>query len=197
MLFIEARRVTAKDEVLIVLGVSVMFNDMVLPFLTGLWGRRLCWAALAITGLLFLTTLIKTPLTWYSDSKLAEAQVVTDVPIQKVQSSDLIQKIPEWHLFGNAARPADTSILPVTSLQLRLIGVVQAVPDNKSSVIISEANQAGKVYLVGDRLPVGVKIDAITEDGVILENAGRLEKLPLQREPISFQRMPNKLLRED
>ena len=98
-------------------------------------------------------------------------------------------------MFGNAAK-TDTSILPITSLQLRLIGIVHAVPENKSSVMISEANQIGKVYLVGDTLPVGVKVDAITEDGVILENAGRLEKLPLQRMPISFQRMPDKLLRE-
>lgn len=175
----------------------MMFNDIALPFLTGLWGRRLCWVALAIACLLFLATLIKTPLTWYSDSKLTKAQAIaTVVPLQQVQSSDLIQHIPEWHLFGSSAKSADTSILPVTSLQLSLIGIVQAVPNNKSSVIISEANQAGKVYLVGDTLPVGVKVDAITEDGVILENAGRLEKLPLQRQPLSFQRMPDKLLRE-
>jgi|SRR5580700_7863833 type II secretory pathway component PulC len=171
-----------------------MFNDIVLPFLTGLWGRRLCWVALTIACLLFFTTLIKTPLTWYSDNKLTKTQtIVTDLP-RSVQSSDLIRKIPEWHLFGNAAKPTDT--LPITSLQLRLIGIVHAVPENKSSVMISEANQVGKVYLVGDMLPVGVKVDAITKDGVILENAGRLEKLPLQRQPLSFQRMPDKLLRE-
>lgn len=173
-----------------------MFNDMVLPFLTGVWGRRLCWVLLAIVCLLFLTTLIKTPLTWYSDNKLTKTQaIVTDLP-HSVQGPDLIQQIPAWHLFGNAAKPTDTSILPITSLQLRLIGIVHAVPENKSSVMISEANQVGKVYLVGDMLPVGVKVDAITEDGVILENAGRLEKLPLQRQPLSFQQMPNELLGE-
>ncbi len=171
----------------------MMFNNIVSPFLTGLWGRRLCWAALTIVCLLFLVTIIQTPLTWYSDSKLTKAQaIIMDLP-HPAQSSDLIQQIPEWHLFGNAAKSADTSILPVTSLQLRLIGVVRAVPDHKSSVIISEANQVGKVYLVGDTLPIGVKVDAITEDGVILENAGRLEKLPLQRQPLSFQEMPDKL----
>lgn len=174
----------------------MMFNDIELPFLTGVWGRRLCWVALAVACLLFLTALIKAPLTWYSDSTLTKAEViVTELP-RSVQSSDLIREIPAWHLFGNAAKSTDTSILPITSLQLRLIGIVHAVPESKSSVMISEANQVGKVYLVGDTLPVGVKVDAITEDGVILENAGRLEKLPLQRQPLSFQQMPNGLLGE-
>lgn len=173
-----------------------MFNDRILPFLTSVWGQRLSWGMLTLVSLLFLNTLIKSPLSWYSDNKLGKAKVVAmELPSLPTQSSDLIQQIPAWHLFGNAAK-SDTSVLPITSLQLRLIGIVHAVPENKSSVMISEANQVGKVYLVGDMLPVGVKVDAITEDGVILENAGRLEKLPLQRQPLSFQRMPDKLLRE-
>ena len=176
-----------------------MLDEMIFPLLTSQWGRRLCWGALAAVCLLLLVTLIKMPLTWYADNKLSKVPVVAtiDLPVLQVQSSDLIQQIPSWHLFGNAAKPADTSFLPITSLQLRLIGIVQAYPENKSSVIISEAGQPGKVYLVGDMLPVGVKVDAITGDGVILENAGHLEKLPLQRQSLSFQGMPKALLHED
>jgi type II secretory pathway component PulC len=174
-----------------------MLDEIVLPFLTGPWGRRLCWGALTLACLLFLISLVKTPLNWYSDSKLIRSEVVAELPVLQIQSADLIREIPSWHLFGNSAKPTDTTYMPITSLQLRLIGVVQAIPNNKSSVIISESGQVGKVYLVGDMLPVGVKIDAITGDGVILENAGRLEKLPLQRQPLSFQGMPKKLLRED
>lgn len=166
-----------------------------LPFLTSPWGRRLCWTMFAISSLLFLTTLIKVPLTWYADIRLIQAQplAAAALPIHQEKRPDLIQQIPEWHLFGSSAKSTDTTTLPITSLQLRLIGVVQAIPHKKSSVIISEANQSGKIYLVGDTLPVGVKVNAITEDGVILENAGRLEKLPLQRQPLSFQGMPKKL----
>lgn len=176
-----------------------MLEDKLLPFLTSPWGRRFCWGTFIALCLLFVMTLVKTPLTWYADSKLGKAEQVkvVDLPIQAVQSADLIQQIPDWHLFGNAEKPADTSILPITSLQLRLIGLVQAMPETQSSVIISEAGQPGKVYLLGDVLPMGVKVDAIHEDGVILENAGRLEKLPLQRQSLSFQGMPKPLLRED
>lgn len=177
----------------------MMFDGIVLPFLTSLWGRRLCWCALLVVSLLFLWALIKTPLTWYSDIKLvkAEATIVAELPSSHDESPNLIQQIPNWHLFGSSAKVKDTTILPITSLQLRLVGVVRSIPENLSSVIISEASQAGKVYFVGDMLPVGVKVNAITEDGVILENAGRLEKLPLQRQPLSFQGMPKKLLREE
>lgn len=176
-----------------------MLDEMILPLFTSSWGRRLGWGVLAAVCLLLLVTLIKMPLTWYADNKLGKAPVIAaiDLPVLQVQSSDLIKQVPGWHLFGNAAKSADTSYLPVTSLQLRLIGIVQAYPENKSSVIISEAGQPGKVYLVGDTLPVGVKIDAITGDGVILQNAGHLEKLPLQRQTLSFQGMPKALLHED
>lgn len=175
-----------------------MMEEFVIPFLTGLWGRRLCWAALIVACLLLLMVLIKTPLTWYADSKLINiATNTTELPLAQTQSSSLIQELPNWHLFGNAAKPTDTSILPITSLQLSLIGVVHAVPENKSSVMISEAGKIGKVYLVGDMLPMGVKVGAIIADGVILENAGRMEKLPLQRQPLSFQGMPKKLLHDE
>lgn len=168
-----------------------MLDEMIVPFLTSLWGRRLCWIALGMIGLLLLVTLIKTPFVWYSDSQLIKSSIKTTELPRQTQSLDLIQEIPTWHLFGSSAK--DTSILPITSLQLRLIGIVKAVPENKSSVIISEAGQIGKVYLIGNTLPIGVKVDAIIEDGVILENAGRLEKLPLQRQPLSFQGMPRGL----
>ena len=87
-----------------------------------------------------------------------------------------------------------SAILPVTSLQIRLIGVIKSTPDTFSRVIISESNQPGKIYSVGDSLPSsGVKIYAITAEGVILDNSGRLEKLPLQRTPLMFQGMPKSL----
>src|SRR3990167_3118245 len=141
-----------------------MLDEMILPLFNHPWGRRLCWGVFAIVCLLFTVTLIKIPLTWYTDSKLSKAPAVAaiDLPVLQVQSSDLIQQVPGWHLFGNAEKTADTSFLPITSLQLRLIGIVQAYPESKSSVIISEAGQPGKVYLVCDMLPVGVKVDAIT-----------------------------------
>jgi type II secretory pathway component PulC len=107
-------------------------------------------------------------------------------------ATGLITKIPEQHLFGTAVK-INTSDLPITSLQLQLIGVIAAKPDNLSRIIISSAGGSGKVYKIGDALGA-IRVNAITPSGVILENNGRLEKLPLQREMLSFQVTPKKLL---
>lgn len=174
-----------------------MFENFITSLMMSAWGKRLPLIALVVTSLLLFSAMIQTPLNWHSDIKLTKAKSVIEVIPASSQTPDYVKQIPEWHLFGNATKVDDTTVLPVTSLQLRLIGIVQSIPEKYSSVIVSEANQAGKVYLVGDVLPVGVKVNAIIEDGVILENAGRLEKLPLQRQPLSFQGLPKKLLRDE
>jgi type II secretory pathway component PulC len=172
-----------------------MFNNITIVLLAGPWKQRMGWIALCVISLLFLFTLIRTPLNWYSDVRLVKAQpMVPEMPTYKDNYLELIQQIPNWHIFGHLEK--DTTILPITSLHIRLIGIVSAIPKKQSSVLISEASQPGKVYVVGDTLPVGVKVNAIMEDGVILENAGRLEKLPLQRQPLSFQGRPKSILHE-
>lgn len=176
-----------------------MLEDTITPLFSTQWGRRAGWAALVVMSLIVVITLIKMSLSWHADVALTRGQVDTssNTSVYSDQSAELIAQIPGWHLFGNVTAVEQTASLPITSLQLRLIGVVHVIPENLSRVIISEAGQAGKVYQTGDNLPAGVRVNAITQDGVILENSGRLEKLPLQRQQLSFQGMPKKLLREE
>ncbi|EKD73605.1 MAG: hypothetical protein ACD_45C00253G0003 [uncultured bacterium] len=173
-----------------------MMDELLSPLLTTIWGRRAGLCALIGMSFLLFITLLMTVFSWWSDSRLAQLAVKqnkNDVGLSH-QLATLIADIPNWHLLGFSA---EADFLPITSLQIRLVGVIKATPDHLSRVMISELNQPGKLYQVGDTLPSsGVKIYAITQDGVILENSGRLEKLSLQRTPLQFQGMPKSLLGE-
>lgn len=173
-----------------------MFDELLSPLLTTVWGRRAGLSLLVIMLILVLVTVIQTVVTWHSDDRLAHSYAKPKGHFlqENDQLSKLIIQLPEWHLFGKYGVVEQSAILPVTSLQIRLVGVIKSTPEKYSRVIISESNQPGKVYSVGDTLPSsGVKIYAITEEGVVLNNSGRLEKLPLQRTPLQFQGMPKSL----
>lgn len=174
-----------------------LFDGVFSPLLTTEAGKRLGWVCLILMGLLTVITFVSTPFYWYKDVQLANGPTGISPPtIERAEGDVLSKKLPDWHLFGLGAEQ-QTSIMPITSLQLHLVGVIKAAQDSQSQVIISEANQPGKMYQVGDRLGSGVKIYAITNDGVILQNGERLEKLPLQRSALMFQGMPKKLLPEE
>ena len=167
------------------------FEELLTPIYSTVWGR---WASLVVLfslSILVVITLVRMPMTWREDFVLAHEQKKS-IPTNAIstnQSSDLSSQIPNWHLFGTAAK-AD-AFLPITSLQLRLIGVIHDSGEQLSRVMISEAGQPGKVYKVGDQFS-GVKVNAIAPDGVILENGGQLEKLPLQRQELEFRGRPKK-----
>ncbi len=141
-------------------------------------------SVLIIIGMLFL-------LVWAIFFVVAE--VYQDIFILKtkknissfsIMDTASLSDLSSTHLFG------DASNLPITSLQLRLLGVIKSDSDENSKVIISEANQPGKVYSKGKMLPSGVIVYDISNEGVILKNNGRFEKLPLARSPLLFQDAP-------
>src|SRR5436190_6094766 len=161
-----------------------MVEELLSPLLTTIWGRRAGLLLTIVMSLLVFVTLVNMVVSWHSDFKLTRSS--TDTTHIRVETSNQLNKqiaeIPERHLFGKYGVIEQSALLPVTSLQIRLVGVIKSAPENFSRVIISESNQSGKLYKEGDILPsTGVKIYAITQDGVILNNSGRLEKLPLQR----------------
>lgn len=105
------------------------------------------------------------------------------------QLSDTVLAIPDEHLFGSSK----LGNMPITNLQLRVTGIVKVDAEQMgaySKAYISIAGQASKIYQIGDTLPYGVKVYDITSDAVILENDGRLEKLPLPREQLKFKPKP-------
>jgi type II secretory pathway component PulC len=172
------------------MGIS-MLEEITAPLLSTDWGRRGIIAALIIFSLLLVMTLIKMPLTWHNDYVLAHTQPAAKAaPLSTSSTTMLMMQIPDHHLFG----AGQTDHLPVTSLELRLVGIVQAEPESASRVIISESGRPGKIYQAGDSLLSGIRIKTVLSDGVILENGGRMEKLPLSRPPLTFQGKPRNLL---
>lgn len=173
-----------------------MFDELLSPLLTTTWGRRTSLGAMILMAVLIFATFIDMIMTWRSDFNITQT-----APNSMSHNNDtinetakLIALIPERHLFGKYGIVEEASLLPVTSLQIHLVGVIKANPAKLSRVIISESSAPAKVYQVGDKLPsTGVKIYAITPDGVILDNSGRLEKLPLLRTQLEFQGMPKPL----
>ncbi len=176
-----------------------MVEEILSPLFTTEWGRRAGLGVVIIAGFLLFITIIQSLFTWHADFILSRSATVSSAANKHNENDvgQLIAHIPDRHLFGRQGIVEKGDVLPITSLQLHLMGVIKAVPETLSRVIISEHGQPGKVYQIGDTLPSGVTIEAITKDGVILENGGRLEKLPLPRLPLNFQGMPKSLISKD
>lgn len=139
----------------------------------------------AATAALAVLTLFMALWQWHNDWALAQQSFTQTAPV--VSNTDMIARLPEDHLFGKAF---STGNMPITNLQLRITGIVKVNNEQGNSVskaYISIEGQPSKIYQVGDSLPYGVKVYEITNDSVILENNGHLEKLPLPREKLQFR----------
>lgn len=146
---------------------------------------------LVLTFLILIAmTFAKTIMQWHQDFSKPEV-ITTSVEVADNTSINLIAELPNRHLFGQALAADD--FLPVTSLQLHLTGIIRDDNVHKSQAIIAAANEAGKIYAVGDELTSGIKIYAINDDGIVLEHSGHLEKLPLVRNQLTFQDPPKSL----
>ncbi len=169
-------------------------EEMIAPLFSTEWGRKASWGALVLFSILCVAAVTHTFTHWYQDCIITRVSAVSmKQNMAEDHVAQWIAQIPEEHLFGKLG-VTDGEAVPITSLQLRLVGVINSGEESSSRVIISEAGQPGKVYSVGDSLPSGITVNAITDDGVILENDGHMEKLPLQRSQLSFQGMPKPLL---
>lgn len=171
-----------------------MLDDILAPLFNTDWGQRLGWTLMICMLLLCVWLIVNSFITWHGDYVLTHPSNKTEVfnlPTNAV--TKLIAEIPEEHIFGKYNQ-VESATLPITSLQLQLVGVIKSEPEKFSRVIISEGSKPGKVYQVGDEVSPDVKVNAIASDGVILENGGRLEKLPLQRAPLLFRGPPKSFL---
>jgi type II secretory pathway component PulC len=147
-----------------------------------------------LVAVLLLYTLIQTLGQWRHDWSLAHQTIPVPVSVAPDKTAEMITALPEAHLFGLHTGLSKLGDIPITSLELRITGIVKIATEQNntlSKALISIAGQPSKIYQVGDRLPMGVKVYAITPDAVVLENDSRLEKLPLPRKKVEF-RAPSK-----
>jgi type II secretory pathway component PulC len=166
-------------------------DEMMQPLIDTSWGKRLSPIILLFFILCIMFSFFRMILQWQDDLHLIHQQPKTMVLLHHKEDVQPILAIPEEHLFGEGLTSAR---LPITSLGVRLLGVIETGEPHESTVIIAEGDHIGKVYHVGDSLLSNIKIHSIVSDGVILENAGHLEKLPLTRSFLSFQGMPKSLI---
>jgi hypothetical protein len=134
-----------------------------------------------IIGMTFIACLSQ----WRDDWRLTHQTVASAEQLTN-KTTQMIAAIPGNHIFG---KPAGGKI-PISSLELRVTGIVKVENEQGKEVskaYISQAGQAAKIYQVGDKVTEGVKIHSIDADTVILDNGGELEKLPLPREPLEFK----------
>lgn len=123
---------------------------------------------------------------WRNDWILVHENSAKLPVIAKNDTNELIASIPDNHIFGKAM-----SQMPVTNLQMHVTGIVKmSGHSGTSKAYISVEGQPGKIYQEGDDLPNGVSINSISDDAVILDIEGRLEKLPLPREKLQFKSRP-------
>lgn len=94
--------------------------------------------------------------------------------------------IARWKLFGEAGVAIDLAALaanaPETALKLTLRGTLNLEDQDQGIAIISDESGRHARYQVGDALPGGARLSAISAGRVLLERNGQTEGLSLPRE---------------
>jgi len=88
-------------------------------------------------------------------------------------------------LFGQAEVSPGTgnaADAPPTSMALVLTGVIANTDPKTGIAILGESAPTAKVYMVGDTVPGGARLDSVFPDRVVLERAGALESLLLPQQ---------------
>jgi general secretion pathway protein C len=93
--------------------------------------------------------------------------------------------ISAWHLFGRleVGRPVEASpvALPVTPLNLKLVGVFFVEQGDQALALIAEEGNLERGYRIGAPLPGGALLERIQRDHVIVSRNGRQELLNLPK----------------
>lgn len=147
------------------------------PFFSSKRGEQAGLAAILVLLLFIALPLINTWLTIRTTHR-----TVTPAPPLTFAS---IQNIPGWHLFGKAS---DEKNIPLTTLNLQLLGIFYQPDQSAGAVIISDAGQPGKLYKVGDNIPQGASLVKILRYSILLNNNGRVERLLLPFKKLPLQK---------
>lgn len=116
-----------------------------------------------------------------SETKTTIAQTIT--PTRISTEPILITQLVEAHFFGQrdqktdkaaSTKPVDT---PETRLRLKLHGVFAHSNHEQSRALIAEQDKSAKYYRLGDSLPGGATLDAVSGEYVTLNRGGVLETL--------------------
>lgn len=82
------------------------------------------------------------------------------------------------YLFGRGAPPSQADA-PITSMQLKLTGVVADIDEQRGFAMIGTSTSDQRLYRVGEAIPGGARLHAVYVDRVLLDRSGAIEALPL------------------
>lgn len=91
-------------------------------------------------------------------------------------------------LFGEYVPSSlDAAGVRQSMLDLKVVGVLFAVNEKDSQVLLQKPNGQEQFFRVGDTLSDGSTIKRITTEGVLVLRAGELERLSLPKEELQFR----------
>ena len=100
-----------------------------------------------------------------------------------VTSAEPGVSISKWHLFGNGAQPqAMLRNAPTTTLNLSLRGTLADADPHSGIAVIADAQGIERAWRVGEEISVGVTLDEVHADRVVLKHDGVQEVLALARD---------------
>ncbi len=83
--------------------------------------------------------------------------------------------------------------IPTTILNLRLVGILKATPNQASQAVIDMGNRNEQVYRLNDLLPGHAKIIRIFNNSILILRNGQVERLSLPKHRIIFGQRPTPL----
>src|SRR5690348_16091049 len=134
------------------MNVNVMMVNINLP-------QRAILGIGASLAALVCITFIYSIWQWHADWVLAHQTTAAPTVAATDQTAEMIAAIPDEHLFGKNL--SNSGSVPITSLQLRVTGIVKVedeAGDKVSKAYISMSGQPSKIFQAGDMLPYGVKV---------------------------------------
>lgn len=146
--------------------------------------RYLPWLINTLLVIFLINTIVTVTLRWMSPDSEPASAATANTPAPAVVNRQQAVEIAQLHLFGNAVQQGEAqtpTVAPETKLNLVLSGVIASNRAEDEVAIIGPRGGREQGYAIGDRLPGGAVLKEIYEDRVILQHAGRLETLTLQR----------------
>jgi general secretion pathway protein C len=99
--------------------------------------------------------------------------------------------ISKWHLFGNAPQQARAlRNAPTTTLNMSLRGTLADADPKRGIAVIADAQGVERAWRAGEQIAVGVALDEVHADRVVLLHDGVQEVLTLLRDEPSDRVAP-------
>ena len=118
----------------------------------------------------------------------AQSRIVASKNQESEAHESGLQSTLNQALFGEYVPiNLDAAGVRQSMLDLKVVGVLFALNENDSQVLLQKPDGHEQFFRVGDTLEDGSMIKRITNEGVLVLRAGELERLSLPKEELQFR----------